>query len=48
MDHDEREVILTALAAGDFVGVQREITALELTKRDCEMLMQVAATRGGS
>jgi ATP phosphoribosyltransferase regulatory subunit len=47
VDTDEREVILTELAAGDFVGVQREINQLGLSERESGMLMDVARTRGG-
>jgi ATP phosphoribosyltransferase regulatory subunit len=48
VEADEREVILTELAAGDFVGVQQEITRLGLSEPESGMLMEVARTRGGS
>ncbi len=44
---DARERILTALADGDFVGVETEITALELTSADAELLLSVPRIRGG-
>src|SRR5438445_7153170 len=44
---DARAVILTELAAGDFVGVQREIKELGLSEQDSRMLLAVASTRGG-
>jgi ATP phosphoribosyltransferase regulatory subunit len=47
IDDEQREVILTELAAGDFVGAQREVTALDLRAADSEMLLRVAGTRGG-
>jgi ATP phosphoribosyltransferase regulatory subunit len=47
LDDDAREGILTELAAGDFVGVQREVNALHLAEADSGMLLQVAGTRGG-
>ncbi len=42
-----RELILTELAAGDFVGVDREIHALGLSDADADLLLRVARTRGG-
>jgi ATP phosphoribosyltransferase regulatory subunit len=47
IDADERDVILTELAAGDFVGVQREVSELALSHEDARMLLAVASTRGG-
>jgi ATP phosphoribosyltransferase regulatory subunit len=43
----ERSLILAELAAGDFVGVAREIDALGLEDGDAEMLLRTARTRGG-
>jgi ATP phosphoribosyltransferase regulatory subunit len=42
-----RELILTELAAGDFVGADREIHALGLSDADADLLLRVARTRGG-
>jgi ATP phosphoribosyltransferase regulatory subunit len=42
-----RELILTELAAGDFVGVDREIQGLDLAAADAELLLRLAHTRGG-
>lgn len=44
---ERRELILTELAAGDFVGVDREIRALGLAAADTELLLRLAHTRGG-
>ncbi len=44
---DRRELILAELAAGDFVGVDREIQALDLPRQDAELLLRLAHTRGG-
>jgi ATP phosphoribosyltransferase regulatory subunit len=44
---DRRELILTELAAGDFVGVDREIQALDLTPAEAQLLLRLAHTRGG-
>ena len=44
---DRQEVILTELAAGDFVGVDREIQGLELPSGQAELLLRLAHTRGG-
>jgi ATP phosphoribosyltransferase regulatory subunit len=44
---NRRELILTELAAGDFVGVDREIHALGLPPADVELLLRLARTRGG-
>jgi ATP phosphoribosyltransferase regulatory subunit len=44
---DRREVILTELAAGDFVGVDREVNALGLPDEDAALLLRLARTRGG-
>lgn len=44
---DPRERILTALAAGDFVGVEREIRELGLPGDESELLLRVPRIRGG-
>lgn len=44
---ERRERILTALVRGDFVGVEREVTALALGSAESELLLSVARTRGG-
>ena len=44
---ERRELILAELAAGDFVGVDREIQALDLPPADAELLLRLAHTRGG-
>jgi ATP phosphoribosyltransferase regulatory subunit len=43
-----RELILTELAAGDFVGVDREVHSLGLADADAELLLRLARTRGGA
>jgi ATP phosphoribosyltransferase regulatory subunit len=48
IDPSERELILTELARGDFVGVEREVHELGLGHGDVEMLLRVARTRGGA
>jgi ATP phosphoribosyltransferase regulatory subunit len=47
VDAQRRDLILTELAAGDFVGVQREVLELGLADGEAEMLLRVAGTRGG-
>lgn len=44
---DSRERILTALAHGDFVGVEREIRDLSLPAEASQLLLQVPRIRGG-
>ncbi len=44
---EERERILSELAAGDFVGVEREVRALALSEEAKDLLLQVPRTRGG-
>ena len=44
---DGRELILTELAAGDFVGVDREVHSLGLADADADLLLRLARTRGG-
>ena len=43
----ERDLILSELAAGDFVGVEREIRGLDLADEDTELLLRLARARGG-
>ncbi|MGZ4168538.1 MAG: ATP phosphoribosyltransferase regulatory subunit [Solirubrobacteraceae bacterium] len=47
VDPDRRDLILTELAAGDFVGVDREIRALDLAAEQADLLLRLAHTRGG-
>jgi ATP phosphoribosyltransferase regulatory subunit len=42
-----RELVLTELARGNFVGVEREIRALELPDEETELLISVPRLRGG-
>jgi ATP phosphoribosyltransferase regulatory subunit len=44
---ERREHILAALVDGDFVGVEHEITALDLDPADAALLLRVPQTRGG-
>ena len=44
---EARELILTELADGDFVGVDREVHALGLADADAGLLLRLARTRGG-
>jgi ATP phosphoribosyltransferase regulatory subunit len=44
---EAHETILSELAAGDFVGVEREVRRLGLTAEDVELLLRVPQTRGG-
>jgi ATP phosphoribosyltransferase regulatory subunit len=44
---ESRELILAELAAGDFVGVDREVHSLGLADADAELLLRLARTRGG-
>ena len=44
---DAVELILSELARGDFVGVERELTELGLGADDIAFLLSVARTRGG-
>jgi ATP phosphoribosyltransferase regulatory subunit len=41
------DLILSELARGDFVGVERKLTELGLGSRDVAFLLRVAHTRGG-
>jgi ATP phosphoribosyltransferase regulatory subunit len=47
VDAERSELILTELAAGDFVGVDREVRALGLADGDADLLLRLAHTRGG-
>jgi ATP phosphoribosyltransferase regulatory subunit len=47
VDSDGRERILTELANGDFVGLQKEVDALGLNTEDAELLLRVPQRRGG-
>jgi ATP phosphoribosyltransferase regulatory subunit len=47
VDTDTRERILGKLVAGDFVGVERALDALELAPGQRSLLLDVARTRGG-
>ena len=44
---EDRERILSELAAGDFVGVDREVRSLGLGEEPAELLLRLARTRGG-
>jgi ATP phosphoribosyltransferase regulatory subunit len=44
---EDRERILAELAAGDFVGVDREVTQLGLDEAEVQLLLRLARTRGG-
>ena len=44
---EARERILGELVAGDFVGVESELTALGLDPEACELLLRVPRIRGG-
>jgi ATP phosphoribosyltransferase regulatory subunit HisZ len=44
---ERQEVILTELAAGNFVGVDREVHALGLAEDDAVLLLRLARSRGG-
>lgn len=44
---ERRELILSELASGDYVGVDRELSALGLDDSDTELLRRLARTRGG-
>ena len=44
---DRRETILAELAAGDFVGVDREVRTLGLSDSEAALLLRLARTRGG-
>ena len=44
---DRRERILEELAAGDFVGVEHELSELQLSDADADLLLRVPRMRGG-
>jgi ATP phosphoribosyltransferase regulatory subunit len=44
---EAHETILSELAAGDFVGVEREVRRLGLAAEDVDLLLRVPQTRGG-
>jgi ATP phosphoribosyltransferase regulatory subunit len=47
VDQELQERILAELAAGDFVGVEREVRGLDLDDEQTELLLSVPQTRGG-
>ncbi|HEY6524226.1 MAG TPA: ATP phosphoribosyltransferase regulatory subunit [Solirubrobacteraceae bacterium] len=47
VDTQRSDLILTELAAGDFVGVDREVRTLGLADDRVELLLRLAHTRGG-
>lgn len=47
VEPEERELILGELVTGDFVGVERELTALSLADEQLELLLRVPQMRGG-
>jgi ATP phosphoribosyltransferase regulatory subunit len=47
VDPERGERILTELANGDFVGLQKEVDALGLGTEDAELLLRVPQRRGG-
>jgi ATP phosphoribosyltransferase regulatory subunit len=48
VEAEARELILTELVAGDFVGVQREVHRLNLHGAEAELLLTAPRTRGGA
>ncbi len=44
---EPRELILEQLAAGDFVGVERQLQSVELSASERELLLRVPRIRGG-
>jgi ATP phosphoribosyltransferase regulatory subunit len=48
VDADARQLLLTELAAGDFVGVEREVRRLKLQGAEAELLLTVPRMRGGA
>jgi ATP phosphoribosyltransferase regulatory subunit len=47
VDRERSELILHALVSGDFVGVDREVRELGLSRNDTELLLSVPQIRGG-
>jgi ATP phosphoribosyltransferase regulatory subunit len=47
VEPEAQDRILAALVRGDFVGVEREVGALELPGEDAELLLEVPRIRGG-
>jgi ATP phosphoribosyltransferase regulatory subunit len=47
VDPERRERILNELYDGDFVGLQHEVSALDLDPEDAALLLRVPQTRGG-
>jgi len=47
VDAESRERIIGELASGDFVGVERELGALQLPAEDLALLLRVSRMRGG-
>jgi ATP phosphoribosyltransferase regulatory subunit len=47
VDVEEQELILSELARGDFVGVEREIRSLSLPAAQAELMLRLAHARGG-
>src|ERR1700733_8463143 len=47
VEADGRERILSELANGDFVGLQKEVVALGLNPEDADLLLRVPQRRGG-
>jgi ATP phosphoribosyltransferase regulatory subunit len=48
VDPHARELMLTELASGDFVGVEREVSRLDLRGPEAELLLTVPRMRGGA
>lgn len=48
VDAEARELIIGELAAGDFVGVERELAGLPLTDEHARLLLRVPRIRGGA
>jgi len=47
IDAERSERILNELVTGDFVGVERELTSLELPEDELRLLLRVSQIRGG-
>ena len=45
---ESQELILTELAAGDFVGADKQVHSLGLADADADLLLRLARTRGGA